>query len=112
MSDGLNFGGVDLSCIKWNIDGTRNAASAAIEEVAQLQAQAQRSALVEYEKDWEWRDQQTELLNQIIEEQRALAKGSEKSYKAALWAAVFAGVGVIVTILIAVLPIIFSRFGQ
>lgn len=98
--------------IDWYPDVKSRMAMPDMRSAARLQEQVQEATQAVAEQDWEWRDRQTELLNQIVEEQRALAKGSEKSYRAALWAAVFAGIGVLVTILIAVLPGIFSRFGQ
>lgn len=112
MADSPNLEGAAISGIDWYTDMKSRVAMPDMKSATRLHEQAQEAAQAAYEQDWEWRDRQTELLNQIVEEQHALAKGSEKSYKAALWAAVFAGISVFATILITVLPIIFSRFGQ
>lgn len=112
MADGLDFEGVDLSGINFNIDATRNAANAAIVEAARMQQQAREAAQAEHEAEWEWREKQSELLGQVIEEQKRLAEGSEKSYKAALWAAIIAGVGILVSIALAAAPAVISIFAQ
>lgn len=98
--------------INWNPDISHGIVDECIRDSMRIQEQARDLALEEYEKDWNWRDAQSELLEQVLEAQQALIEGSEKSYKAAKWAAIIAGIGVFTTIVTVVLPMLFSIFLQ
>lgn len=96
----MSFGGVDLIDINLNIDSTRNAANAAIGGAARLQEQARDAALAEYEKGWEWKDRQTELLAQVVEEQKRLTEERVKDRRLTVATAIIAGATLAATILV------------
>lgn len=89
--------------VKESLQATSQSIISGMDKSKDLIKQFNEAKMTEYEKDWEWRRRQEELLAQVVDEQKKLADGSEKSYKAALSAAIIAGIGIVASVVIAVL---------
>lgn len=69
--------------IDWNPDVTRSAFNKQLREASELNQKAFEASQEAYAKDWEWRDQQTELLGCLIEKQDVLLEEQRKQFEAA-----------------------------
>lgn len=75
-----------------------------IKEAAEVRAIKLEAEYAEHEKQWMWREQQSELLAQIVEEQKRQAKEAKGSKAREIAVIVLTVLSILVTISLAVIP--------
>lgn len=123
MAEGIDLRDVDLSGINWYPDVKSHMAIPGMRSAVRLQEQAQEAAQAAYEQDWEWREQQSELLAALIERQDAMAeeqrrqaeeqRAADKGSKAReITVIVLTALGILVSVLFATGSAIINTLAQ